>query len=144
MTRKSDDEISVCIDLLIPTARIASREMSEVLTPLGLTPAQFAVLMFLARRGEARSAEISSALDVETSTMAVTLQRAEKARFVERIAHPSDGRASLIKLTDEGRAVIPAAVAATRAVEAKLLAPLNEDMIAAMIVALKRFREADV
>jgi DNA-binding MarR family transcriptional regulator len=144
MTRKSDDEISVCIDLLIPAARIASRDMSEVLTPLGLTPAQFAVLLLLERRGEVRSAEISSALDVETSTMAVTLQRAEKAGFVERIAHPSDGRASLIRLTDEGRAIIPVAVAATRAVEATLLASLTEDMVAAMIVALKRFREADV
>ena len=144
MTRDTDDDISLCLDLLIPAARIASREMSEALTPLGLTPAQFAVLKFLERRGQARSAEISNALDVETSTMAVTLQRAEKAGFVERIAHPSDGRASLIRLTEAGGAVVAPAVAATREVEARLLGLLSQDMVAVMVVALKRLREADV
>ena len=64
--------------VVLPAARIATREIAAALAPLGLAPAQFAMLDLLGREGDMRPAQIARRLDIETSTTTNTLSRTER------------------------------------------------------------------
>jgi DNA-binding MarR family transcriptional regulator len=58
------------------------------------------------------------------------IDRLERRGFVRRLADPNDRRGVIIELTDEGLAVVDAAVAANSASDRQLLERLDPDEIA--------------
>ena len=116
------DERRFLTDLVLPAARIASREIAAALAPLGLAPAQYAILDMIGRHGDMRPAMIARRLDLETSTTTNTLQRTERDGFIDRQTEPNNSRMVLISLSEKGKAVLVDARVAVQEVEARALA----------------------
>ncbi|TGD41797.1 MarR family transcriptional regulator [Pseudotabrizicola sediminis] len=116
------DERGFLTNLVLPAARIASREIAAALAPLGLAPAQYAILDLIGRHGGMRPAMIARRLDLETSTTTNTLQRTERDGFIDRQTEPNNSRMVLISLSEKGKTVLVDARVAVQDVEARALA----------------------
>ncbi|MEO3827739.1 nitroreductase/quinone reductase family protein [Actinomadura sp. B10D3] len=79
--------------------------MSALLDPLDLHPGQEALLLELARTGPMIQAELGDALGTEPPSVTLMVGKLEASGRVRRGPAPSDGRASVVELTDRGRAV---------------------------------------
>ena len=93
-------------------ARLFARGLHDRIRPLGLAPAQFAVLLELWAGDGLTQKELVERLDVEQATMANTLARMQRDRLIERKPHPDDRRSQLVWLTDAALALEGDAVAA--------------------------------
>ena len=111
------DERDFLTGYVLPAARVASREIAAALSPLGLAPAQYAVLDLLGREGDMRPAQIARRLDIETSTTTNTLNRTEKGGWIERRTDPNNSRMVVISLSPKGKAILADARAAVHSVE---------------------------
>ncbi|MEM6439907.1 MAG: MarR family transcriptional regulator [Pseudomonadota bacterium] len=81
--------------------------------PDGLHVSHFTVLNHFARLGGERSpAQLANAFQVGKATMTNTLQRLQKAGFIEVRPHPRDGRGKVVTITPEGLAARERAIAA--------------------------------
>ncbi|MDP2081513.1 MAG: MarR family transcriptional regulator [Pseudotabrizicola sp.] len=124
------------ISLLILAARIVEREFAEALAPFSLAPAQFAIIDLLDRTGDLRPAVIARALDVETSTITLSLKRAERDGLVSRVPDPTDARSILISLCPDGLDRLLPARKAMTAVEDRLTEGLTQEHRAALRFAM--------
>ena len=114
------------MELVAQLARRASFEFAAQLAPLGVTPAQFAVIDFLfGNGGSATQAEIARSVGVEQPTMAATLRRMERDSLIVRVADPSDGRQSFVSPTPAVKRKRSRLAAAQERAEVAVLAPLN-------------------
>ena len=93
-------------------ARLYGAELQSRLAPLGLSPAQFLVLVELWGEDGRTQRALTERLGVEQATMANTLARMERDRLVTRKPHPDDRRSQLVCLTEGARALEARAVAA--------------------------------
>ncbi len=84
-----------------------------VLGEADLTFARFEVLTLLSftRAGRLPMGKLGARLQVHPASVTSAVDRLERQGFVRREAHPTDGRATLAVLTDEGRAVAAGAAA---------------------------------
>lgn len=106
-------------------ARLFARGLQGRIAPLGLAPAQFMTLLELWEEDGQTQRSLTDRLDVEQATMANTLARMERDGLIERVAHPQDKRARIIRLTDRARALRDPAIAAAQAQNAQALAGLD-------------------
>ena len=85
--------------------QILQARVDEVLKPMGLTFARFELLMLLrlSRTGKLPMSKVAVRLQVHAASVTNAADRLESAGLVERAAHPSDGRTTLITLTPAGR-----------------------------------------
>jgi DNA-binding MarR family transcriptional regulator len=92
---------------LMRAQQIVSARVEEALKPSGLTFARYEVLMLLlfSRRGSLPMARIGERLQVHPASVTNAVDRLEAQGLVRRTPHPTDRRATLVELTDEGRAV---------------------------------------
>lgn len=81
--------------------------------PAGMTQAQFTVLNHFVRLGlvEKSPAELANAFQITRPTMTSTLSRMERAGLISVRPDPADGRAKLVSLTSEGRAMRESCIA---------------------------------
>jgi DNA-binding MarR family transcriptional regulator len=88
-----------------------------VLTPLGLTFAQYEALMLLqfSRAGQLPLGKIGQRLQVHPASVTNVIDRLEGKGFVERRPHPDDLRTTLAVITRSGRAVAKKATATLNA-----------------------------
>ncbi|GHG51525.1 putative transcriptional regulator, MarR family protein [Sinomonas cellulolyticus] len=102
------------ITAIMRTQQILLSRIEEVLKPLGLTFARYEMLALLgfARTGALPMSKASALLQVHPTSVTNAVDRLEAAGFVTRTPHPTDGRTTLIELTDSGRAVAEKATAA--------------------------------
>lgn len=115
------------IERISQLARRTAFEFSDQLAPLGLTPAQFAVIDFLfASGGSATQAEIARSVGVEQPTMAATLRRMERDNLIVRVADPSDGRQSFVSPTPAVKRKRAKYTAAHQRVELTMLSALDD------------------
>jgi DNA-binding MarR family transcriptional regulator len=71
----------------------------------GLTRARATVIAYLHRGGPMRQRDIAEALRVSARNVTGLLEGLEATGFVARTVHPSDRRATLVTLTEQGTAV---------------------------------------
>ncbi len=85
--------------------QILQARVDDVLRPYALTFARYEVLMLLhlSSRGSMPVSKAAQRLQVHPTSITNSVDRLEKAELVRRIPHPTDGRAVLIEVTDEGR-----------------------------------------
>jgi len=112
--------------VVLPAARIATREIAAALAPLGLAPAQFAMLDLLGREGDMRPAQIARRLDIETSTTTNTLSRTERDGWIERRTDPNNSRMVTISLSPKRRAILTDARTVVQIVEDKAVNGADE------------------
>lgn len=84
-----------------------------LLKPFQLTFARYEMLRLLSftRDGALPMASASARLQVHPTSVTNTTNRLEDAGLIQRNAHPTDGRATLIRITPAGRDVVDAATA---------------------------------
>ena len=106
-------------------AALTERELDRVFARFGLAGCDFDVLATLRRSGGPLApTELSRSAMVTTGGMTKRLDRLEGAGLIRREPDPGDRRGKLIALTDEGRALIDAAVEAHLTNEQRILATL--------------------
>ena len=82
-------------------ARASSGEMAREVHP-ELEPAAYGLLVRLDEAGQQRATELAGYFGVGKATMSRQLRALEELGLVTREPDPADGRASLVRLTDEG------------------------------------------
>lgn len=117
--------------------------VDETLKPLGLSFARYELLTLLSFTREGRMPVSSAArrLQVHPTSVTNTVDRLEAASLVRREPHPTDGRATLVTLTDAGRAL---AERATGALNRDVFSRpgLGDDDLEALIGTIARLRAA--
>ncbi|MBK5992320.1 MarR family winged helix-turn-helix transcriptional regulator [Streptomyces microflavus] len=84
-------------------ARASSGEMAREVHP-ELEPAAYGLLVRLESAGRQRATELAAYFGVGKATMSRQLRALENLGLVDREPDPADGRAWLVRLTDEGLA----------------------------------------
>ncbi|MBD3165000.1 MarR family transcriptional regulator [bacterium] len=93
---------------ILATAELIKKESGRLFEPLGITAAQFNVLILLLAQsedGEMNQCELSRMLMVNRANVTGLVDRLEAQELVRRIADNGDRRANRVRLTDAGRAV---------------------------------------
>ena len=129
------------ITSLMRAHQIALARVEAVLRPLGVTFARYEVLMllFFSRRGSLPMGTIGSRLQVHQTSVTNAVDRLEAADLVQRMAHPSDRRATLVRLTPTGRRL---AEKATNALNAGVFTSpgLTPRQVETLVHVLRQFR----
>jgi DNA-binding MarR family transcriptional regulator len=90
-----------------------------VLRPLGLTFARYEALVLLtfSRTGRLPMRVMGERLQLHPTSVTNIVDRLQADNLVRRIPHPTDRRATLVEITEEGSALMERATAAVTAVE---------------------------
>jgi DNA-binding MarR family transcriptional regulator len=78
---------------------------AALLAPLGLHPGQEVLLLELARNGPMIQAQLSEALGCEPPSVTLMTRKLAAADHIRRKPAPSDKRATIVELTDSGKAL---------------------------------------
>ncbi|MEV0462889.1 MarR family transcriptional regulator [Nocardia tengchongensis] len=78
---------------------------AALLAPLGLHTGQEALLLELDRSGPMIQAQLSGALGCEPPSVTLMTRKLEASGHIRRSPAPTDKRASVVELTDNGRAL---------------------------------------
>lgn len=87
--------------LLSDSARLLRRSFDEHVRALGITSVQARLLLILNRHPGENQAAYAERLEVEPITLCRMVDRMEEAGLVERLPHPKDRRARILRLTDK-------------------------------------------
>jgi deazaflavin-dependent oxidoreductase (nitroreductase family) len=99
---KQADAVNQAIRLLSLRHRARA---AALLAPVGLHPGQEALLLELARTGPMIQAQLSDALGCEPPSVTLMARKLEASGHVRRAPDPADKRASVVELTDSGKAL---------------------------------------
>ena len=90
---------------LMRAQQIVQARVDEVLRPLGLTFSRYELLMLLhfSRTGSLPVTRASHRLQVHPTSVTNAVDRLEAVGLVRRAPHPTDGRGTLVEVTDAGR-----------------------------------------
>lgn len=126
--------------------QLLEARVEAVLRPFSLSFARFEVLRLLAFTREGRMPMRSAVrrLQVHPTSVTSTVDRLVRDRLVTRERHPTDGRATVLAITDAGRGLVESATAALNA-DAFTATGLDEHELAELvrIIALLRQRSGD-
>jgi DNA-binding MarR family transcriptional regulator len=78
---------------------------AALLSPLGLHPGQEALLLELDRTGPSIQAQLSEALGCEPPSVTLMTRKLEASGHLRRAPAPTDKRASVVELTERGKAL---------------------------------------
>jgi DNA-binding MarR family transcriptional regulator len=102
------------------------REAAErALTPLGIKPHHYGVLVVLEVASAAPQHAVGKRLGIDKSTMTVVGDHLEGLGLVERRRNPQNRRAYELMLTDAGREVLARAEPLLATAQEELLGPLD-------------------
>jgi DNA-binding MarR family transcriptional regulator len=97
-------------DALMQAIRLLSlrhrARAAALLAPLGLYPGQEVLLLELARTGPMIQAQLSEALGCEPPSVTLMTRKLEGSGHIRRRPAPSDKRASIVELTESGKALV--------------------------------------
>lgn len=110
--------------------------------PRGMTKAQFTVLNHFVRLEitEKSPADLASAFQVRRPTITSTLARMESAGLVAIRLDPKDGRAKLVSITAEGRAMRERCVTALQAMIPDIETIVTASEMQSLLPALRKIR----
>ena len=118
-------EQQLCFSLAVASRSVISL-YRPLLEPLGLTHAQYLVMLALWRKEPLSVKEVSDLLQSEPPTVSPLLKRLEAAGLIERHRDPADERTLRLTLTAHGRALREEAVAVPPAVFERLGMSMQE------------------
>ncbi|MBD3846532.1 DNA-binding MarR family transcriptional regulator [Bosea sp. OAE752] len=98
----------------------------QTIGPGGPTPTQFAALSRLAASKEISQNQLGRLTAMDPATIKGVITRLAERGLVERLPDPNDQRRVLIRLSDQGRALMPELFARAAAITAATLQPLTE------------------
>jgi MarR family transcriptional regulator, transcriptional regulator for hemolysin len=122
-------------------ARATRGLLDSVLAEAGTTFSSWTVLAALNARGPVIQKDLARSLDMIGPSIVERIDQLEDAGLVARSSVPGDRRASLVTLTDDGRALLARLDGVMRATEAALTAGLDPRDVAAARRVLARVAE---
>jgi len=99
------------------------------LVPFGIHPGHKLLLMELEKKGALTQAQLAAATGFEPPTITLSVRQLEAAGLVVRRPSATDRRATLVELSDLGRAVLPKVRTAWRHVAEQTMAGLSPAQI---------------
>jgi DNA-binding MarR family transcriptional regulator len=105
---------------------------------LDLRPAQYSVLALVGHKPGLKQSEVAAALGIQRANFVALLDGLERRGLARRSATPSDRRANVLHLTEEGQRTLRAASALVTAIEARLDARLGPGGRALLLDLLRR------
>ncbi len=111
-------------------------------TRLAVDPPAFALLARIAELGPIRPSALAGCLYLDLSTISRQLQDLEGAGWVARERDPLDGRASLVRITPQGNAVVAEGYQQRKESLTQLLAGWTDDERRSLSEQFHRFNEA--
>jgi len=123
------------------TAHIMRRAYDRRAIALGVTRAQWRVLVNLAREGNVRQVDLADRLDIEPITLCRIIDRLEEAGLVERRRDPTDRRAWRLALTDKATPILDQLRGLATELGAEAFDGLEPAQIDALRSGLARIRE---
>ena len=124
------------IFLLSRAAHALQTEMTAALEQISTTPRAYCVLQ-KARQGEFTQKQLADLCALDKTTMVVTMDALEKAGLAERRPSPTDRRARIIAVTDDGAALVERGDAIIAGLYADVLDSLPDDERGAFVGALQ-------
>jgi DNA-binding MarR family transcriptional regulator len=109
---------------------------------VGLTPALFAVLNYIAAHDGATQRAIGAAMGIDPSTMVSLLDELQRAGLASRRPHPTDRRAYAITITSKGRRALERARAMAYKAEDEVLSGLSATERRELLDLMRRALEA--
>jgi DNA-binding MarR family transcriptional regulator len=97
----------------------ASNSHAHALGHRGLRPAHARLMVFLSWGGS-RITEIARAQDVSKNAVGQLVSELEELGYVERVPDPEDGRAKIVRYTEQGTALIADAAAIAEGLDAEI------------------------
>ncbi|GGU75840.1 MarR family winged helix-turn-helix transcriptional regulator [Lentzea flava] len=126
--------------LLHRTGHALETELTARLAEIGLTPRARCVLSS-ALDAELTQTEIADIVDIDKTTMVVTMDALESAGYAERKPSPTDRRARVVVVTEAGRAIVAKADDMYREVVGSVLGSLPDDERVGLVNGLTRLVE---
>lgn len=112
--------------ILTDTARLLRKRFDCSARAIGVTRAQWQVLMVLSRVEGINQAGLADRLEIENITLGRIVDRLEESGFVERRADPADRRMWRLYLTPAAGPVLEQLLALGESVEAEAIAGLTD------------------
>jgi DNA-binding MarR family transcriptional regulator len=119
----------------------------NALAPLGIHPGHKLLLLELEAAGPRTQAQLASACGYEPPTITLSVRQLEALGLVMRRASAADGRATIVELSDKGRAFLPELKQAWRQVAEQTvdgLASFDIDQLIAVLESLATRLDASV
>jgi MarR family transcriptional regulator for hemolysin len=132
-----------CTDLMMllhRTGHALETELTARLAEIGLTPRARCVLSS-ALGAELTQTEIADMISIDKTTMVVTMDALESAGYAERRPSPTDRRARVVVVTEQGCAIVAKADDVYRDVVGSVLGSLPDDEREGMVNGLTRLVE---
>jgi DNA-binding MarR family transcriptional regulator len=121
---------------------------AALLAPLGLHPGQEVILFDLDAHGPRTQVQLAIASGCEPPTITGSVRRLESAGLVVRRPSPTDGRATIVELSDRGRELMPELRSAWRQLGERTVTHLEhsspEQLTAVLTELAAALRRADV
>lgn len=98
----------VAVTSVMRAHQILLARVETALRPYDLTFSRFELLRLLAfsRHGTLPITKASDRLQVHVTSVTHAIRRLEEAKLVRRLPHPTDGRTTLVEITDLGRSTV--------------------------------------
>lgn len=116
----------LCFNLSMAVRRVA-RRYEQVLSQYGLTATQFFTLSVLWREDGMKFKDLAERLSIEGPSLTGTLDRLERAGYVERRDDPDDRRSLLVWVTPKGWTIRPEALAVAKELEEQICSAFSEE-----------------
>ena len=113
---------------VIRLASIFERSYGDAFEPFGISDNDYGLLAPLRRTGvpfELTPTELAKHRMITSGGMTAAIDRLERRGLVARVPNPTDRRGSLVRLTDEGRQAVDAAMTEHVQIEHRLAAALD-------------------
>ncbi|WP_413197733.1 MarR family winged helix-turn-helix transcriptional regulator [Pararobbsia alpina] len=107
--------------------RVLRRRMTEALTPVGLTLAQFTALSVLDARGEASNAQLAERSFITPQSANEVMSVMTERNWITREPDPNHGRIVVLRLTDDGRRVLRLGMEVVRTIEDQMVKDIEEN-----------------
>ncbi|WP_105381798.1 MarR family winged helix-turn-helix transcriptional regulator [Neorhizobium alkalisoli] len=107
-------------------ARALARRFDVAMKPIGLTNGQFSLMMALNRPQPATMGQVANVLAMDRTTLTAALKVLERRGLVKTENDPKDRRGKLLRLTDDGMAMLSAALPIWKRVHAEIDAELGD------------------
>ncbi|WAC56676.1 MarR family winged helix-turn-helix transcriptional regulator [Gordonia sp. SL306] len=131
----------VAVTSVMRAHQILLARVESALRPYDLSFSRFELLRLLAfsRQGALPITKASDRLQVHVTSVTHAIRRLEEAKLVRRVPHPTDGRTTLVEITDLGRSTVEDATA-TLNTEVFGDVGMSDDEMAAMVTAIQSLR----
>jgi DNA-binding MarR family transcriptional regulator len=121
---EQENERSLASRLRLAVVRL-NRRLRAQRTSKSVTLTQYSAMSSLSKCGAMTPGELAAKEVVQPPSMTRVIAALEEVGYVSRRPHPTDGRQSIVELTDAGKAYVAAEISAREAWLDKRLAELS-------------------